>query len=224
MNENTVYYVYQLVDPFTDEPFYVGKGSGDRAEQHIKEFDSQNVLKRAKIETLKRKGADPRIEVIHENLTEQDALRLEVSYIRKYKRMTHNKDGKLTNLVLNGSADRIRNKSVVISCLEEICEDIDHFNALSLLLDSRSKKISKNRSLQLPRETLNMLDPICKDNSWTLGWVVQRLIERFVSGHFSGSLEDAIRNNAGPEYGLTRKYTEEHGWVPVPVDNNGVNG
>ena len=36
------YYVYALVDPRTDQIFYVGKGAGNRVFQHIAEAEAEN--------------------------------------------------------------------------------------------------------------------------------------------------------------------------------------
>jgi hypothetical protein len=33
------WYVYELIDPRTNRPFYVGKGSGNRIDHHEKEAD-----------------------------------------------------------------------------------------------------------------------------------------------------------------------------------------
>lgn len=37
------YYVYALVDPRTDQIFYVGKGVGNRVFQHIAEAENKNA-------------------------------------------------------------------------------------------------------------------------------------------------------------------------------------
>lgn len=51
------YYVYELIDPRTDEVFYVGKGSGDRIDQHERETaDGVSSKKCNKIRKIQNEG------------------------------------------------------------------------------------------------------------------------------------------------------------------------
>jgi len=45
------YFVYALVDPFNNYPFYIGKGCGDRPYKHLDGRDNGNI---AKAQTEKR--------------------------------------------------------------------------------------------------------------------------------------------------------------------------
>jgi hypothetical protein len=105
------YYVYALIDPRTQQPFYVGKGSDKRDVAHLAEAkkDSScwyNVMKCRRIRSIERSGHDVVVERWHEHLSEDDAYRLESAYIKQYGRLV-NKSGILTNVV---SEDRTQPK------------------------------------------------------------------------------------------------------------------
>ena len=69
----TTYYVYQLIDPRNGLPFYVGKGTRDRAYQHIKFKDgNQNPYKERKIKNILKKGLEPKIEFLHQDIVSED--------------------------------------------------------------------------------------------------------------------------------------------------------
>jgi len=95
----TMYYVYQLVDPRNNQPFYVGKGSGARAQTHLwqKGF-TPNPYKENKISAIRNEGLEPCIEIIAENIIdEQLAYDMEAAMIARYGRKGYDKDGILTN-------------------------------------------------------------------------------------------------------------------------------
>lgn len=59
------YYVYQLIDPTTKKPFYVGKGSGDRAYSHNKFKDgNKNPHKDRYIKKLHQQGLEPIVDIV----------------------------------------------------------------------------------------------------------------------------------------------------------------
>lgn len=78
------YYVYQLVNPKTNMPFYVGKGSGNRAELHLKFRDKNNNYYKDKIiKDLLAEGLKPTIEYLYLNiLDEKQAYELEEKIIK----------------------------------------------------------------------------------------------------------------------------------------------
>ncbi len=59
VGERLGYYVYLYVDPRTNEPFYVGKGQGDRALAHL--CDTSESLKVARIKEIQALGLEPQI-------------------------------------------------------------------------------------------------------------------------------------------------------------------
>jgi hypothetical protein len=72
-------YVYLYVDPQTKKPFYVGKGSGNRAFSHIKANAKSSVSKI--LRELRKGNLKPRIEILRHGLTEKEAFQVEASAI-----------------------------------------------------------------------------------------------------------------------------------------------
>ena len=68
------YYVYQLIHPKTNEPFYIGKGTGNRAYTH-NEFkdDNRNPYKDRVIQKLHKQGLEPIVNIVKHFDNEQDA-------------------------------------------------------------------------------------------------------------------------------------------------------
>lgn len=107
------YYVYIYLDPrkpgkfnylsysFDFEPFYVGKGTKSRIIRHLKEIN-RNPLKVNKIAKIKREGFEPIIIKLVDNLTDDEAVRIETSLIRSIGRII-SKTGPLTNIPESGS-------------------------------------------------------------------------------------------------------------------------
>lgn len=84
------YYVYQLIDPKTDIPFYVGKGCGNRMYRHVSFVKSGKIPNRTniklflKITEILKSGNNVVLEKIEENLTELESLALECAFIEHY--------------------------------------------------------------------------------------------------------------------------------------------
>lgn len=119
------FYVYVLCDGF--EPFYVGKGSGDRVEEHAKEADcafasidadkelcltekkKQTAALKDRIRAIHKAGGDLKEVIVKWGLTEDEAFMCESSLInllKFYNGYGGKKDGKgglLTN-IKNGHA------------------------------------------------------------------------------------------------------------------------
>jgi len=70
-----MFYVYVYIDPRTSEPFYVGKGSGDRDKYHIWNVSTHpNVELRTIIQDLQAIGQHPIIHRVLEAVDEFDAF------------------------------------------------------------------------------------------------------------------------------------------------------
>lgn len=68
------YYVYQLIDPITNNPFYIGKGSSDRAWTHNKFKDgNENPYKDRFIRNLHNQNLEPIVKIISHFNSEQEA-------------------------------------------------------------------------------------------------------------------------------------------------------
>ncbi len=100
------YYVYQLRLIDSVLPFYIGKGKGKRCHCHFREWSLRHdshknrVIKKAIDE-----GIEILVEILHQNLTEPEALNKEVELIAFYGR--HNFGGCLTNAT-DGGEGRVR--------------------------------------------------------------------------------------------------------------------
>ena len=73
------YYVYVYSDPDTKEPFYVGKGKGNRAFQHLD--DQSETDKTNKINDIRRRGKEHTIEILVHGLDNKTALKVEAAAI-----------------------------------------------------------------------------------------------------------------------------------------------
>jgi len=72
------YYVYQLIDPRNNKPFYIGEGKGNRAWSHL-EFKSgcNNPHKDRIIQKIHDLGLEVIVEIVHNNLSKVESTRLE---------------------------------------------------------------------------------------------------------------------------------------------------
>lgn len=79
------YYVYLLKDPRSDSIFYVGKGTGDRANSHLSEAlkkDDKETEKLNMIGEIIRSGLEPKVLVIGRYETESEAFAVEATLIK----------------------------------------------------------------------------------------------------------------------------------------------
>lgn len=108
-----MYYVYQLVDPRNNLPFYIGKGKGRRAKTHLWDVpETRNVYKENKIQDIRCDGYEPKIEYIAENIIdEQLAYNIESGLIKKYGRKGYDVDGILTNVCIDNRPPNHKGKT-----------------------------------------------------------------------------------------------------------------
>lgn len=94
--------MYQLRVEDESLPFYIGKGKGGRAWEHLKfsKLDT-NRHKTNKIKKAQREGKQILVEFIKENLNEDDAFMWEVFWIAEYGRYDQGL-GTLTNMTDGG--------------------------------------------------------------------------------------------------------------------------
>ena len=109
---SNTYYVYCLKDP-REKPakiFYIGKGTGSRATDHLKKTDE--TLKGKFIQEMLNEGSSPAITKIVDSLTEEQALQIELELISSYG--TIDTGGPLYNTVIPKSIKRkVDNKITV---------------------------------------------------------------------------------------------------------------
>ena len=103
-----MFYVYIYYHPITKQPFYVGKGSGDRYKKHLIETKdtTENYKKWAYIQGLRNLGLEPIIEKVFNTANEEIAYNEEERLIRYYGRQGIDKDGILTNICENSRPPR----------------------------------------------------------------------------------------------------------------------
>lgn len=77
--EQLGFYVYLYVDPRDNKPFYVGKGTGNRAFAHL--ADTSESPKVERIRQLIEEGYEPVIELLAFGLDEQTAFKMEAAAI-----------------------------------------------------------------------------------------------------------------------------------------------
>lgn len=92
------YYVYSLKDPRSNpaKPFYIGKGTGSRAFDHLVKPD--RTKKYARIKEIQETGFIPLVDVLVDDLTEIQALKIESELIAAFG--TEEMGGILTNSVV----------------------------------------------------------------------------------------------------------------------------
>lgn len=101
----TQYYVYELIDPRDESPFYIGKGNGDRMYKHKKQAYQHkgskiNPHKSNKIKQILESGNDLRYKKYNCD-SELEAFNLEQQLIIQYGKRVDN-TGILTNLTDGG--------------------------------------------------------------------------------------------------------------------------
>jgi uncharacterized protein len=72
-------YVYVYIDPRNGEPFYIGKGLGDRLFTHLN--DKSESEKVAKIAEIRQDGKEPKIDVLRYGLSNSEAALVEAAAI-----------------------------------------------------------------------------------------------------------------------------------------------
>ena len=93
------YYVYGLIDPRTNQIFYIGKGTGNRVFEHEKESLNSPNSDKMKLKTIfeiNSLGLDVKKIIINSNLTETEAFAAEAALINAFNYVS---DAGLTNIV-----------------------------------------------------------------------------------------------------------------------------
>lgn len=123
------YYVYVYKDPDTMQPFYIGKGHGNRYLDHANKPYHSFKRVQDKIKSIRNKAAEPIIEFAHINLQEEIAYNLEEELIIKYGRKDIDPDGILMNICLGARPPVYKNKNI-IQDYYNLDEDITLSNTL----------------------------------------------------------------------------------------------
>lgn len=108
----TSFYVYALKDPRTDpaKPFYIGKGTGTRAYDHLVKPDESRKGRR--IREISSAGYQVLVTRILDELSEEQAMRVEAELIAAYG--TVDTGGFLTNSVVPTGIAKKARRNVVL--------------------------------------------------------------------------------------------------------------
>jgi hypothetical protein len=106
------YYIYALKDPrFSPaRPFYIGKGTGSRAYDHLVKPDK--TLKYKRIGDIIASGKTPLVDILADDLTETQALKLESELISAFG--TEMTGGLLTNTVVPSGLGGKKRKNLIV--------------------------------------------------------------------------------------------------------------
>lgn len=96
-----MFYVYIYKDPVTNEPLYVGKGTGARAYHHWCKGNNVNKRFNNKLLKLKKENTSPIIEIVEYFSNEDDAYKAEEYLIQQYGRKGYDQGGTLLNISIN---------------------------------------------------------------------------------------------------------------------------
>lgn len=126
---NNRYYVYQLIDPRDNKPFYVGKGTGYRMTSHLTEAKQpkikwSNAIKCERIQAIWNAGLDVITAKVADQLTEEQAYTTEIHMISSLGLLI-NGTGILTNIAHDTIPRRQGNQKRETRCVVQYSMDGD---------------------------------------------------------------------------------------------------
>lgn len=149
MNTSKIFYVYQLIDPRNGKIFYVGKGSGDRLNDHERDVLRGKVTNKEKTNRMKQIHAEgfrviSHIVSVHSD--EHDALDAEAELIEQLPGLTNicaKGSPSVSNIeFIKKTIEKIRSNAMIdlMSIRQEI---IDIGNEYLIFADLLEKKLAE---------------------------------------------------------------------------------
>lgn len=147
-----MYYVYELIDPRTDIPFYVGKGKGDRADMHYKKSEWwYNKRKAGRIKKLLELSLKYKVNKVFFTEDEIEASKVESELIQQYGRIGFEENGILLNLTIDANPPNRIGKIGTFKGKHhsnETKEILREYNRQQFL-DPKQREIRKKKSVEL---------------------------------------------------------------------------
>ena len=134
MTSHSIYYVYYLIDPRNNQPFYIGKGSGERLYAHVYEAKGpeakwKNRLKCQRINSIIKSGQSVKYEKVAEEMLESEAYNLEAALITEHGclmdgsgTLTNIKKADLTNINSKVAVDQYTTDGEFIQTFQSMIE------------------------------------------------------------------------------------------------------
>ena len=207
------YYVYGLIDPRDNSIFYIGKGKGNRVEQHFTEKTDyhSNTGKLGVIEEIKKTGQQVPIIMIGENLSEESSFLLERILIYRLGRRIFD-EGVLTNIVPGGKWTKESPMFIKEDKLPSFETIREKFPELVEILDKYPKVSKEFKGLGYSENPDNELLYVYEGNK-----IREFTIEQLISIFSLGSSLDIINSIKGtdkPIYFSGRVWTKRV--IPIP--------
>lgn len=149
------YYVYVLVDPRTDEVFYVGKGSSNRVFEHEKTDDGSEKYKRCR--DILESGHQVQKYVVHSGMTERQALSAESAIYNFCISMGRFKTANLSNVMLPNK--------VVAPCM-----DVDTLDKYLSRTPLTREEFAPEEKIMLVNVPTSSIKAMISDEDW-LNWI-----------------------------------------------------
>jgi hypothetical protein len=226
------YYVYVYLDPrkrgefiydnyhFDYEPFYVGKGTGDRYLKHLCETSGTtcNIFKYRIVRKIYNDDSEPIILKIKEKLTSDEAYLLESSLIKLIGRRCDN-TGCLTNIVTDGKppSNYVKLSNYVIKEIIELYNKGWYLKHIGDKLGLAEMKIKTtliengiNPKRKSPINKKKITDEQIKSMvfDYTTGLSIRKIMDKYLLSF--ETVRNTLKQNGVVFRGYNYKKSEEH--------------